>query len=273
MALENGLKPSLLGFKGVGFNRVLPSPFGFGNSLKQDMVNDYLTIPEAVGELVNVFFGAVFTIEAWNKTSASYTGSRYMISAQSSGNYIGCNITQAGNASYVVNGLGVNESAGTPFSSVVNGVPYYVVAVRRTSVINCYGNTLAGNPGVLGSLGTTNIMTTFNIGSYNNGTTHVFGLDELRFYTREMSPYEIINNYNNGAGSNPSDVIGLKLWFDFEQAEVATDLYPGGLPSGWTSSDWGIRNKAAQDSWPKKYHAKAVNMTNNATLGGVLTSW
>src|SRR5437868_14689319 len=66
--MQNGLRPGLRAFKGVGWNRALPAPFGFTKGIAPDGVNDYLSIPSFAGKS----FYTSGTIEFWlNRTSSA----------------------------------------------------------------------------------------------------------------------------------------------------------------------------------------------------------
>ena len=93
-------------------------------------------------------------------------------------------------------------------------------------------------------------------------------MDEWRFYDRALSMQEVYLNYNNGIGSNPAKTVGLKIWYTFYQADPDTDLFPAGNPLGWPSGRYGVRDMSGNGN-----HAMPLNMTNDATLGGVVKLW
>jgi hypothetical protein len=64
-----------------------------------------------------------------------------------------------------------------------------------------------------------NVVNAFYIGLCNFGQTLAWKIDEFRFYNRTMTTAEINANYNLGVGENPQNVVGLGLWYKFDQFE------------------------------------------------------
>lgn len=267
MALESGLKPSIRGYNGIGFGRALPEPFGFSRYYKGDGVNDYFEIKEYLGQTHETIFERDYSIEIWWE-GADLNRSFFGVLFTGTSNIYEVFMSSA-NLVYSYFRTLISSGAWTPLSGSQN---QYVIT-KSGNVINIYLNGYRVTGGTH-SEGISETCTAFVIGkraALNFYTTTK--LDEMRLYTSVLSESDVLSSWNSGAGANPIRTEKLELWFDFNKAEADTELYPDGIPIGWTSGNWGIRNKAAQDSWAKKYHAMQLNMTNNENLGGKLILW
>jgi hypothetical protein len=275
MALENGLKPSIRGYHGVGFGRVLPEPFVFVNSWQGDGVNDYFEIPELVGETYNTLHtDSASSVEFWDDHNQRGNDGLFCIE------YSDGAIESYAQPAAVAYTYGITGGTLTAVSllnqpSVTNlAKNFCCLSMGRTTFQSFNNGSKVEASGTKYAQILNPSVSIFRLAKYLGGHFPLRSkIAEFRYYIAELLTQDILQSYNGGNGANPSKPEFLLLWFDFLKAEPASELYPGGLPSGWTVSDWGIRNKAAKEGSVKKFHAKAMNMTNNSTLGGTIKPW
>jgi hypothetical protein len=248
--MHNGLKPSRRSFKGVGWNRALPSAFGFGNGWQGDKVNDYFEIMNFRG----FAFPTSGTVEIWYNQPATVSGNNELFSAwgPNYNEFFNCRLTST--LTYHI-GLGTNTSTAhaspgrvcyqftwTPTTSrlMLNGVvrnEKTLAAWTPQEIYNFYlGRTAAS------SANYTNIQ-----------------LDEFRLYTKPLTLDECVANYNAGLGENPQDTVNLLCWLQFEQFEM---LDFSVLQNG-SDMRLGVRDMSGRGN-----HAQQFNMDTNPASGG-----
>jgi hypothetical protein len=253
-----GNSPSLASQKGLGWNRALPAPFKFGNAWQPDGTNDAFSI---TGYANRTFF-PVFTIEFWTRANF-LTGCVLSLSVDDATTTTISAVLFSGQLRLYYN------SASLAAWSLTTGVDAFISLVvdtgAKTATLYKNGNKVSTLTGL-----TTVSITKFNSASIGSGAITILKdkIDELRFYKRAISLQEHVSSYNFGYGNNPAQTEGLEFWYTFETGESDTALYPGGLPVGWASGTWGVRDQS-----PNGFHAKQVNQANNATLGGSITTW
>ncbi|MES2268659.1 MAG: hypothetical protein V4520_17975 [Bacteroidota bacterium] len=209
MASRNGLNPKIRGQKGIGFNRALPAPFGFGNGLYAS--SGKISIPR----LANGSFlqKAPFTIEFWTKSNVGASDGYYWLWL-----YIKRIATPAYEQTFSVNsGLGLFTTDNTYRGGnnvIFNGTPQHCVwSVEEDGQCYTYfdGIFRANMPG----------QTTpyYPDSFYLNMTNNVQAFDEFRYYSKALRRDQIEKNYNAGIGNNPCETENLKVWLKFERFE------------------------------------------------------
>ena len=258
------MSPSLRPQLGVGFNRALPSAFGFDNCAKFDGTNDYIIIPGFNG---SNFFDTDFSIEAWTN---QFTGT------------VCLNVNITGNANKQLlsfRGTGYATSSGYNRDGVVCGLtftstsqtfttsPHYVLTFNRS--LNLWRIYLNGGNTVLGgytfssstAIAAGQPVVAFEIGrgfsassmSYSSSFT-----DEFRVYNKALTPAEVAANYNNGIGNNPVNTENLQCWFKFQSLETLD------FSSLQDNSD--LRTNSIRDISGKNRHGQPINITTGTFL-------
>ena len=217
--MHNGLKPSVRGLKGVGFNRALPAAFGFGKGMYPDGVNDLVSIPGLYGKS----FASSFAVEFWIKPLGDSALFRF---DTNSGNNFGYLITPGGTSVYR-HWFGRNGYFDTAdFRS--GGKDYVVINFYSTQGLADvhFNYSSVGALSIFGvadsnyALGA--ITGAYVAGYAGNAAYSAFGnsaMDEFRVYNRILSGSEMSANYNAGIGENPQNTIGLSCWYKFEAFE------------------------------------------------------
>lgn len=246
MASRNGLNPKIRGVKGVGFNRALPAPFGFGNGIVAK--NSSVRVP---GLERGWQYTSDCSFEFWTRCNAGNGSGLFFIWA-----YIQKTPNPVVSVNYNVNGpLGMGSTDGSYQTAgglhnydgsrqhivySANGDGKYRVYYNGT-----YQSTL---PGQLNSF----VPDVFNL--FSSGTAANSPYDEVRFYDKPLSPEEVFLNYNGGIGANPSVTEHLLFWYQFEKFEV---LDFSALQDG-SDIRLGIR-----DMSNKNNHGLPINMDTN----------
>jgi hypothetical protein len=250
-ANSDGLSPSLRPFLGIGWNRALPAPFGFGNGLVPDGSNDYLKIPGLVGKT----WPLEGCIEFW----CSVQGSRAQREVEIQFND-GSNLRIT---AYATSFPVIQSAARMPGSSAgPNGIysystKYHYCFMWDSSKLYAWGNAVLPNVFTSTSI-TSNInlqIVGASIAGQVDGTLCTTSmLDEVRFYNRKLLLDELVLNDNNGVGNNPSTTENLFAWYAFENFET---LDFSALQDG-SDLRIGIRDYSGQNN-----HAQQFNMNTN----------
>lgn len=255
MANRNGLNHKVRSFKGVGWNRALPAPFGFGNGLWPDGSNDYLTVPKLVGKIIP----DQFTIEYWTKFPDpvndiaglfrfySYGGGTIMIARTAQPLNLQISIAEQGPAdvctlpsdtrrimvAHSVDMLAGKASFYSPNNPVSIRTGYSALIPKAGTAIEKFEFFTAGN---------------FTVARSNAG------LDEFRFYRSLITQEQFDTNYNAGIGNNPFETENLLIWFKFERFEMLdfSDLQDG------SDIRLGVRDHSGNN-----YHAQPFSMDTN----------
>jgi hypothetical protein len=254
--MHNGLKPSRRAFKGIGWNRALPSAFGFGNGWYPDGVNDYFRIPRMEGKPI----GREVTIEVTLRARTAATSSAEHIIALS---------TPTGGPA-----LGLRMSNDTTFQAntcgpFISTIPAFVPQERNFAVLsfNSAGYYFAVNGDILAEASHTQTLAHYTdnvqlatVGAYTNGAAQMRRpADEIRMYKRYLPKEEMKMQYNNGAGENPQNTEHLWGWWQFEAFET---LDFSGLQDG-SDMRLGIRDMSGNFN-----HLQPINQDTNPASGG-----
>ena len=224
MASRNGLNPKIRGPKGIGFGRALPAPFGFGNGIKPDGNNDYMTVPSLVGSA----FPQKATIEFWSYKDATNSNSAYVFSiVDTSGNRINANLSGTSrqqradsNAVAAYNYFWPSSDDGLKTHMAIvtdtndtdgTNVGSYTFYVDSMQVYKVYG---------INSSMPINIETFFLFKYSGGGFNSNYPMDEFRFYKTALRPDQVLLNYNSRIGANPCETENLLVWYQFEKFET-----------------------------------------------------
>jgi len=217
MASRNGLNPKIKGSKGVGFGRALPSVFGFGNGIQPNGSNNFLAIPNLLGKSL----GSEFSIEFWFNYSGvfNFVDAIFELKTTSGDMYFGFQnnriygLTPTGEAdiSLAISAIKPNKNhiilnfsdTGCDFSLNYSDPSGY----RMIGFGNSFG-LLTGEISLLNIFAIT-------VNSWYGSQFY----DELRIYEKNLTSEQIIYNYNNGIGNNPSITEDLLVWYQFEKFE------------------------------------------------------
>ena len=259
-----GLTPILRPQLGIGFNRALPSAFGFDNGLKPDGVNDYLTIPRFGGRN----FPSSWTIEFWAKDqmpafnlynnpnsqafSVYQNGANMLMRIRSSlvgstlDNQVLNAISPVGRFLYNIRYDGINNP------TKIN----YVVSSGGISLVNNVTTTISTLKPTVFAQSITGFVIGATSGGGNSGPgiSTAFPIDEFRIYTTYITDTNITSNYNSGIGNAPFETENLLTWYQFEQFETLD------FSALQDNSDLRLGIK---DLSGKFYHAQPVNMDTN----------
>jgi len=224
MASRNGLNPKIRGPKGVGFGRALPAPFGFDNGVNfNGQSNPHFAIPHLVGQ--NVL--SALAIEYWfnYRGAESYLDGVFSISGSTGGESWLCQ--QSGSMYFVTISGGGNyagEINASMFRPSKNHIVFNIDNVKGATVSLNYSDPsgLREIPYMIGpGYLPTGVITFFNFfGVPSQGAPGSQFYDEFRLYKSVLPTDQIIQNYNNGVGNNPSITENLLAWFIFEKFEM-----------------------------------------------------
>jgi len=238
MASRNGLNPKIKGSKGIGFNRALPSVFGFGNGIQPNTRDEagnvspfgYITFPTLVGQPVPT----MWSIEFWIDLQAYPTTFEGVMEFVDNLNYNTSNTESrlqaqpSGNAFFQLIFNSGGFETGLVTSAVVTGQKNHFVFTIDTSKVGGISTVT-----VNGSLSTrqngsvsiynfpyNGLFELFNLFAFTKyGLVTTLTFDEFRMYNEILSDIEIQANYNNGIGNNPSKTENLLTWLKFEKFE------------------------------------------------------
>lgn len=258
MASRNGLNPKIRGPKGVGFGRALPAPFGFGNGIKPDGTNDYMTVPSIVGSA----FPQKATVEFWAYKDTSASG--YCVSILDTTSNWGINCTIVGSSRFQRFDTGGSVSSNCSWPPSDDGTKTHFVLVLDQTDAAGTGTASLYIDGTLFSVASNvNTQMPAIIGKFEFFRYAPYGslysnylIDEFRFYKTALRQDQVGLNYNFRNGANPSDTEDILIWYQFEQFE---NLDFSVLQDG---SDMRI---AIRDLSGKKNHAQPFNLDTNAT--------
>lgn len=207
---SDGLSPTLRPQLGVGWNRALPAAFGFDNAYKGDGVNDYFNVPIAANPFTSP---NAWTIEFWlDNTTAAGSGGIFEMRDASNAEII--------NGDIVSNNIRCPLSvlSGSSISIPTTKIHYVATWNYTTKLYARYVNGVLSNQGTFSQ--TYSTVVTFQIGQRGGGGSFGQPLDEFRIYNKEISAYEVLLNYNSGAGNNPAATEFLEVWFKFQAFET-----------------------------------------------------
>ncbi|MFD0792759.1 hypothetical protein ACFQZX_03980 [Mucilaginibacter litoreus] len=256
MASRNGLNPKIRGLKGVGFNRALPSSFGWGNGIWPDGTNDYLIVPKLIGKIIP----PQFTVEYWSKFPdilndlcgvfrfyGSGNSTIMIARAQKSPMQLQITIAEQGGADYCNIPTDTKKTMIAHSIDMLSGTASFYSPNTPVSV-RSYSNLIP-------KAGTT--IENFEFFTPGRFTTS-FGntaLDEFRFYKKLITQAGFDTNYNAGSGNNPFETENLMVWFKFEKFEMLdfSELQDG------SDMRLGIRDHSGNN-----YHAQPFNMDTNS---------
>ena len=234
----------------MGFNRALPSAFGFDNGILN--AGGHMDIPKFYGETITNETGVA--VEFWIKPTTD-TLNVYLFELRTA---INEPIAELIYNYYSWNGRYTNLSlaGGTP-PILVAGNMYHLVFNARLLGDGNYVQEIYVNGNKLVSainLVTPTTMVCGNIAQLFYGGGWDKKLDEFRLYDKGLEGPEIALNYNNGIGNNPNRTENLKIWYTFQNFEI---LDFSKLQDG-SDMRLGMRDLSGNN-----YHAQPVGMDTN----------
>jgi hypothetical protein len=262
MSINNGIKPSIRGFKGLGFNRPRPSSFAFDKAITGNASNPYFLIPSLNGTI----FPNNFTMEVWVKTLSvtSELNAIFRILNDSSLPILEMGYQKQPSIN------GIFTTANVEQNGVItdpDGANTLFTIVKTGASVSIYVNGIFR---LISSNNNSTLIQSFIIGQCN-----YYGLRSFRqkmakivMYNRSLSNTEIAFNYGGGNGANPYSTVGVFGYYLFEKAESQTDLWGASPPGTWSSGAWGVRDVSNNNN-----HLMQVGFGNNINLGGLLVSW
>lgn len=241
---SDGLSPTLKPFLGVGHNRALPAPFGFDNGVFPDGANDWLNLSSFNGKTLP----PIGSIEFWVKFTEN---GAFMFFSMASAN---------GQVYQIEYNSSIRLRQPNPLGTgiiLTNGAKYHIVinygATTSTIFINGANlSTLSATPFALNQLTDFRMFHNLGIGTITNFSKS--GIDEFRFYDRNLTQAEISLHYNNGIGENPVTTESLVVWYKFQEFETL-DFSP--------LQDNSDMRLAVRDHSGKNNHVQPVNMDTN----------
>jgi hypothetical protein len=261
--MHNGLKPSVRSFKGVGFNRALPSAFDFGNAVVGDGVNDELR-----GDFTDIEGIERITVEMFvNKKDLSFREGFLLLQVNGTGVFTLSSAATTGKAEAY---FGNSPTGGTSIDASI-GFCHYIwmfdfVNKRIRKVVNPTPNNISAQPwgvnqsalpGVSAISAVRYLKATashdLNAGVYARGKNPI---GDIRVYKELLTDDQLFLNYNGGIGENPCVTEHL-LWWHKMEAYEAVDY-----SSGKDGSDL---RPSIKDSTPNNRHVYAVNMITDPT--------
>lgn len=189
------------------------APFDFGNALKFDGVNDYVTIPTISGY-------SNLTLNFWIKIQ---TGSGYgYIFSDSNGRGIAVREDASGagfsaGELYFYTGVLVHTTCIIPFNEWT-----MISIVFDGATWKIYKNAILQY-----TVTATAFFNINRIGRWNTTTANHFAgtLDELVIYLSDLSPLDIENIYNSGNYTNPTSIVASPLsYYEFNESGAETTL-------------------------------------------------
>lgn len=219
MASRNGLNPKIRGLKGVGFNRSLPAPFGWGNGINP-AGHGYLDIPAFIGQQMPY----EWTFECWVDATSFYSYVGVLLSINDFTN----------SHSFIVDNFNESVQVNNNLYTGSNSVPHisrvHIAITHQFNSMPTSGHTQLFLNGNLASIGDLAYSYPFNIEKFTffarNISIDIISsfwycpTDELRFYNKVLRIDEIATNYNQGIGNNPSTTEFLTAWYQFEKFEM-----------------------------------------------------
>ncbi|MEB0280618.1 MULTISPECIES: hypothetical protein [unclassified Mucilaginibacter] len=209
MASRNGLNPKIRGSKGKGFGRALPAAFGFDNGLKPNGTAMYFLVPGMLGKYINTSI----TFEIWCKAASVFN---YTLAGMHWTGIIG------GNSRFNMDARDWNEF-GYPTSGTKHLLKYFDLDNGKSGLIQ-NADPIGYRLGDLASF-TSQIPSypvndfTVNI-EYSRSEVNIYPIDEFRVYNKVLPLNEVVTNYNNGMGANPTTTENLLIWYKFETFEL-----------------------------------------------------
>ena len=257
MASRNGLNPKIRGPKGIGFGMALPAPFGFGNGIKPDGNNDYMTVPSLVGTT----FPQKATIEFWSYKDTSASG--YCVSILDTTSNLGINCTLQGDSRlerFDTNSVAINYNWPTTDDGFKT---HFLLSIDTTDISNTGSATLYVDGTIVSTLTNVNIQLPTIIKKFEIFRYAPYGslfsnylMDEFRFYKAALRPDQILLNYNNRIGANPCETENLLVWYQFEKFETLDFSI---LQDG-SDMRLGMRDMSGKNN-----HAQPFNMDTDST--------
>jgi hypothetical protein len=219
MASRNGLNPKIRGLKGVGFNRALPAPFGWGNGIAPAGTG-YIDVPSFVG----LSMPTEWSFECWVDATTYYSYVGVLLSFDDFTN----------GRKFVVDNYNESVQVNNQLYTGANSVPHssriQIVVTHNFNSLSNSGFTQVFLNGNLSNQGYITYQYPFNIekasflaknGSIDSQNSRWYcPIDELRFYNKVLRADEVTINYNQGIGNNPSNTEFLIAWFQFEKFEL-----------------------------------------------------
>lgn len=219
---SDGLSPSLKPFLGVGHNRALPSPFGFGNGIQG--AGGYLVANAIRG----VTFKRGITVECWADldTTVDGVGKGAGFRMFSPNNMLQLSTGTYNQSDRLACDNNVNDSWGAVTGFIPTGKVLYAVMLAEDGYCYLHSNGGYVNGGhtwksqqiyspVESEIGTMEILKYQYYGAREIRNT----IDEFRVYNKALNSQELFLHYNAGIGENPSNTENLKAWYKFEQFE------------------------------------------------------
>lgn len=208
-----GCNPTLRPQVGVGWNRALPSSFGFDNGFDAKG-SGYFSVPNLAGKPMP----SAFTIEFWYQPPHSGNENCIFGIGSPSLNF---------SCDFYNGGLRLRWPNPGDFGAVPANTRNHMVMIFSGSPnISWYlnggtskGGTQGSNNSVSYPFATEN-LSYFYVGSTPNSAGVInTPIDEFRIYKNALSLSDIVTNYNNGIGANPSITENLIGWYSFQKFE------------------------------------------------------
>ena len=203
----------------MGHGRALPAPFGFGNGIFPDGVDDYLTVPGLIGKPIP----DQFTVEFWVKypDPINDLGGIFKLGTE-------------GGQTITISRTSLPLDIQTTFANVGAAKIHTLPTDTRKALIAYGVNMSTGDIFLYGNsalpiMDNKSIYTTltgaaienfefFTSNLYTIGPSNV-GMDEFKFYNTIITHDQFLSNYNNGIGNNPFQTENLVAWYKFEKFE------------------------------------------------------
>lgn len=280
MASRNGLNPKIRGPKGVGFGRALPSAFGFGNGITPNTTGSgaplgYLDVVRLAGAAIP----NKWSIEFWLKPAGwpvgyegflQYNDNHPTGSGEGGGaeTRLQFNANDGTSKSFQYLMASANVAGGiTPTVNLTFGARNHIVITIDTTTTqdNAITCVLNGNVSsksaqevvVIGGDPYTAIFEFFYLFVLTTqGLYSTIPTDEFRMYNAILTDEQIVQNWNNGIGNNPSITEDLFLWYKFEQFE-SLDF---SMIQDGSDLRVGIRDLSG-----KNYHAQSIDLITDPT--------
>ncbi|MFD0765200.1 hypothetical protein ACFQZI_10090 [Mucilaginibacter lutimaris] len=209
MASRNGLNPKIRGQKGIGFNRALPAPFGFGNGIFLN--SGTLSIPRMSD---GTFIQKIpFSVEFWVRCNVGPTNGLYWVWFS----------MRKGTAPIYDHELSINSGLGlrTTESSYRGGVDITFDGSKQHCVwaVDAEGNCSTYFNGVFRSVAPGQLTPYYPTDVHLNFRNDIQAIDEFRYYSSALRKDQVEANFNSGLGNNPCVTESLESWYTFEKFE------------------------------------------------------
>ena len=201
-----------------------PPPFAFGNALRTDGVNDYVSHNSTPAV---IDYSNAFTISMWYKPINNVTDQRFFVikNTEANGLVSGLSSSTGYTDLYFVNNANANARHRVTFSFSTN-VWYHIVYTYNGSGFGTRANYKIYINGASQTLNSCNV---FSVGSgtgvelgrqFNGGAQGEADIDQFVIYNNlELSASEITDLYNGGSGNYPP----AGAYLQWELNESGTD--------------------------------------------------